>query len=64
ELAPAKLRRPVTTVLDVLAAIPSVVFGLWAFYNLLPGFQSVFKPAEPQSAAGYPRFTPLTENPR
>lgn len=42
ELAPTRLRRPVTTVIDVLAAIPSVVFGLWAFYELLPGFQSVF----------------------
>ncbi len=42
ELAPVRLRRPVTTVVDILAAIPSVVFGLWAFYNLLPGFQSVF----------------------
>lgn len=42
ELAPQRLRRPVTTIVDILAAVPSVVFGLWAFYNLLPGFQSVF----------------------
>jgi phosphate transport system permease protein len=42
ELAPNRLRRPVITVIDILAAIPSVVFGLWAFYELLPGFQTVF----------------------
>ncbi|MFZ4519632.1 MAG: phosphate ABC transporter permease subunit PstC [Microthrixaceae bacterium] len=42
ELAPRRLRRPVVTVVDILAAVPSVVFGLWAFYNLLPGFQTVF----------------------
>lgn len=42
ELAPRRLRRPVITVIDVLAAVPSVVFGLWAFYNLLPTFQDVF----------------------
>ncbi len=42
ELAPQRLRRPVTTIVDILAAVPSVVFGLWAFYNLLPGFQTVF----------------------
>jgi phosphate transport system permease protein len=42
ELAPQRLRRPVITVVDILAAIPSVVFGLWAFYNLLPTFQDVF----------------------
>ncbi len=42
ELAPGRLRRPVVTVIDVLAAVPSVVFGLWAFYELIPVFQSVF----------------------
>ena len=29
ELAPRRLRGPVITVIDLLAAIPSVVFGLW-----------------------------------
>jgi len=42
EVAPERLRRPVVTTVDLLAAVPSVVFGLWAFYNLLPGFQNVF----------------------
>jgi phosphate transport system permease protein len=42
EVAPERLRRPVVTTVDLLAAVPSVVFGLWAFYNLLPGFQTVF----------------------
>jgi phosphate transport system permease protein len=45
ELAPRRVRTVATTVLDLLAAVPSVVFGLWAilvfgksllpFYNLL-----------------------------
>lgn len=42
EVAPDRLRRPVITVIDLMAAVPSVVFGIWAFYNLLPGFQSMF----------------------
>ncbi len=42
EVAPDRVRRPVITIVDLLAAVPSVVFGLWAFYNLLPGFQTVF----------------------
>jgi phosphate transport system permease protein len=31
ELAPRRLRKPVTYLIDLLAAIPSVVYGLWAF---------------------------------
>lgn len=34
EVAPKRMRQPVVYVLDLLAAVPSVVFGLWAF-NLL-----------------------------
>src|SRR5580700_3546677 len=29
ELAPARVRRPLAMMLDLLAAIPSVVYGLW-----------------------------------
>ena len=32
ELAHRKLRSFVITVIDVLAAVPSVVFGLWGFF--------------------------------
>lgn len=45
ELAPQRIRRPVTTVIDLLAAIPSVVFGLWGILvvgpALVPVYQSV-----------------------
>jgi phosphate transport system permease protein len=36
ELAPRRLRGPVITVIDLLAAVPSVVFGLWAIIVLGP----------------------------
>ncbi len=42
EVAPRRLRGGVITVVDLLAAVPSVVFGIWAFYELVPRFQSVF----------------------
>ena len=42
ELAHRRLRSSVVTVIDLLAAVPSVVFGLWGFYQLLPKFQSLF----------------------
>ncbi len=34
EVAPGRVRRAVTTVMDVLASVPSVVFGLWGFLVL------------------------------
>lgn len=36
ELAPDWLRAPVASVVDLLAAVPSVVFGLWGLYVLVP----------------------------
>jgi phosphate transport system permease protein len=36
ELCPAKLRAPISFVTELLAAIPSVVYGLWAFFVLVP----------------------------
>ncbi len=36
ELAPRWLRRPVTYLIDLLAAVPSVVFGLWGLLVLAP----------------------------
>jgi phosphate transport system permease protein len=35
-LAPARLSKVLTTVMDLMAAIPSVILGLWAFYILNP----------------------------
>lgn len=36
DLAPRWLRQPVAFVVDLLAAIPSVVYGLWGIFVLLP----------------------------
>jgi phosphate transport system permease protein len=36
ELAPRWLRQPVSFLVDLLAAIPSVVYGLWGIFVLLP----------------------------
>jgi phosphate transport system permease protein len=41
EIAPRRVRRPVVYVIDLLAAVPSVVFGLWGFSvasRILNGF--------------------------
>src|SRR5579863_9798537 len=36
EYAPPGLRRPLIAVIDLLAAIPSIVFALWGFLYLMP----------------------------
>ncbi|MBI5031635.1 MAG: phosphate ABC transporter permease subunit PstC [Chloroflexi bacterium] len=36
ELAPEWLRQPVSYLIELLAAVPSVIFGLWGLYVLIP----------------------------
>jgi phosphate transport system permease protein len=38
ELAPAWLRQPLGFVVELLAAVPSVVYGLWGLYVYIPTF--------------------------
>jgi phosphate transport system permease protein len=38
ELAPAWLRRPVSTAIEMLAGIPSVIFGMWGLFIFAPAF--------------------------
>jgi len=40
EYGPLRLRRPLTTLIDLLAALPSLLFGMWGFFAL----QSHLKP--------------------
>ena len=39
ELSPRRIRGPLTVVVDLLAAVPSVVYGLWGFFFLIPKLQ-------------------------
>ncbi len=43
EVAPRRLRSSITTVMDLLAAVPSVVFGLVGFLALKPTLQRWFR---------------------
>src|SRR3989449_2787592 len=45
ELAPAKLRVPLTYVVELLAAVPSVVYGFWGLKVLAPVMASSIEPA-------------------
>ncbi len=41
ELAPSWLREPVSFLIELLAAIPSIVYGLWGIFVLVPLLQPV-----------------------
>ncbi len=36
ELAPEWMRRPVGTAIELLAAVPSIIFGMWGFFVIVP----------------------------
>lgn len=44
ELCPAPLRTPISFLSELLAAIPSVVYGLWAVFVLVPLMRTVIGP--------------------
>jgi len=45
EIGPRVLRRPVQMLIELLAAIPSVVYGLWAIFVLAPFVKNYIQPA-------------------
>jgi phosphate transport system permease protein len=44
ELAPAWLARPVAVAIEVLAAIPSIIFGMWGLFVLAPVVSAWLQP--------------------
>ncbi len=44
ELAPAWMRRPVGTAIELLAAVPSIIYGMWGFFVLAPLISKTIKP--------------------
>ncbi len=59
ELAPPSIRAPLTYVVELLAAIPSVVYGLWGVFVLVPVMANYVDPAL-QGALG---FLPIFQGP-
>jgi phosphate transport system permease protein len=44
ELAPAWLKRPVGVAIELLAAVPSIIFGIWGLFVLAPLLQQHVQP--------------------
>jgi len=36
EIAPAWIRRPIGTAIELLAAVPSIIYGMWGFFIIVP----------------------------
>ncbi|MBV8653682.1 MAG: phosphate ABC transporter permease subunit PstC, partial [Alphaproteobacteria bacterium] len=45
ELCPVWLKRPLSTMIELLAAIPSIIYGIWGLFVLAPFLQTHVQPA-------------------
>ncbi len=45
ELCPRPLRRPIGIAVELLAGIPSIIYGLWGFFLLAPFLQTTVQPS-------------------
>jgi phosphate transport system permease protein len=60
EMAPGWLRGPVSFLVELLATIPSVVYGLWGVFVLIPWLRSYIEPALGSTLG----FLPLFQGPK
>jgi phosphate transport system permease protein len=44
ELAPQWVRRPVGTAVELLAAVPSIIYGMWGFFVIVPVMAEYVQP--------------------
>ncbi len=44
ELCPLPLRRPIGTLIELLAAVPSIIYGIWGLFVLAPVLQNTVQP--------------------
>src|SRR5438874_555792 len=56
ELCPAVLRQPLVFLTELLAAIPSIVYGLWGIFVLVPAVRAI-ETSMPHSLRQLPLFT-------
>jgi phosphate transport system permease protein len=45
ELCPVWLKRPLSTIIELLAAVPSIIYGIWGLFVFAPFMQSYVEPA-------------------
>jgi phosphate transport system permease protein len=63
ELAPAWLRRPVGTAVELLAAVPSIIYGMWGFFVIVPLMSQYVQPSVIDAFDGVPVLQDLFAGP-
>ena len=63
ELSPTWLKRPLGTAIELLAAIPSIIYGMWGLFVFAPLFQAHVQPALIASLGSVPGFGRLFAGP-
>jgi phosphate transport system permease protein len=63
ELSPAWLKRPLGTAIELLAAIPSIIYGMWGLFVFVPLFQAHLQPKLVDSLGAIPGIGALFEGP-
>jgi phosphate transport system permease protein len=63
ELCPLWLKRPLATMIELLAAIPSIIYGIWGLFVLAPFVQEHIEPALIGTLGAIPGIGALFEGP-
>ncbi|MGA3400525.1 MAG: phosphate ABC transporter permease subunit PstC [Acetobacteraceae bacterium] len=63
ELAPSWLRRPVGTAIELLAAVPSIIYGMWGFFVIVPIMSQYVEPTLIDTFDGIPVLQDLFAGP-
>jgi phosphate transport system permease protein len=63
ELCPLWLKRPLATMIELLAAIPSIIYGIWGLFVLAPFIQTHIEPVLIDTLGNIPGIGVLFEGP-
>jgi len=63
ELAPVWVRRPIGTAIELLAAVPSIIYGMWGFFVIVPLMAQYVQPWVIDTFDGIPVLQDLFAGP-
>jgi phosphate transport system permease protein len=64
EMCPPLLKRPLGTAVELLAAIPSIIYGMWGLFVFAPFFAAHVQPWLARTVGGVPLNGTLCQGPR